>query len=62
MHDKEPGCAIKKALEDGTLDRDQYSNYLKLKIEVGYLEHRKNEKEKALTRREVLMAKMRRNP
>lgn len=35
-HDKEPGCAIKKALEEGTLSMDRYENYLKLKKETKY--------------------------
>src|SRR5690554_1435284 len=35
-HDKEPGCAIKNALEEGTLDRARYENYLKLKSENKY--------------------------
>ena len=35
-HDKEPGCAIKKALEEGILDRARYENYLKLKEESKY--------------------------
>jgi len=32
-HRGEPGCAIEKALEDGTLSRERWESYLKLKIE-----------------------------
>lgn len=32
-HQSEPGCAIQEALDDGTLDRDRWESYLKLKIE-----------------------------
>lgn len=32
-HTSEPGCAIQKALADGTLDRSRWESYLKLKIE-----------------------------
>ncbi len=35
-HGSEPGCAIRAALEEGTLDRRRFDNYLKLKAEVGY--------------------------
>lgn len=62
MHDKEPGCAIKKALDNGTIDKEQYENYLKMKLEVDYLNYRKNEKDKSSTKKEILMAKIRRNP
>lgn len=62
MHDKEPGCAIKKALDNGTIDKEQYENYLKMKLEVDYINYRKNEKDKSSTKKEILMAKIRRNP
>lgn len=61
-HRQEPGCAIRKALEAGILSIGQYDNYLKMSFEVGYLEHRRSEKEKAFTKREILMSKMKRNP
>lgn len=32
-HRTEPGCAVRQALEDGTLDRMRWESYLKLKIE-----------------------------
>jgi ribosome biogenesis GTPase len=34
QHRTEPGCAIKKAIEDGIIDRDRYSNYLRLQREL----------------------------
>lgn len=37
QHRTEPGCAIKKALEDGALDRDRYNNYLRLQRELRIL-------------------------
>lgn len=33
-HDKEPGCAVKQAIEDGTLSPDRLRSYLKLQKEV----------------------------
>ena len=34
-HETEPGCAVKKAIEDGRLDARRLENYLKLRYEVG---------------------------
>jgi ribosome biogenesis GTPase len=31
QHENEPGCAVRAALEDGTLDMTRYRNYLKMK-------------------------------
>jgi ribosome biogenesis GTPase len=33
-HDKEPDCAVRRALEEGTLDRGRYAGYLKLQREI----------------------------
>jgi ribosome small subunit-dependent GTPase A len=33
-HGSEPGCAVRAALEDGTLDEGRFRNYLKLREEV----------------------------
>jgi ribosome biogenesis GTPase len=41
-HQSEPGCAIKKALEDGTLDSARYDSYLKLQRELKILQVRKD--------------------
>lgn len=35
-HTSEPGCAVKKALDDGSLDRRRFDNYKKLEKEAGY--------------------------
>lgn len=37
-HEHEPGCAVRAAVERGELDKDRYSNYLKLKKESQYYE------------------------
>jgi ribosome biogenesis GTPase len=34
QHTSEPGCAIQRALHDGTLDMSHYENYLKMKHEL----------------------------
>lgn len=39
-HKSEPGCAIRKALEDGTLDATRYKNYLGIKGEVSFSRHK----------------------
>lgn len=42
-HDTEPGCAIKAALEDGSIDQKRFDNYLKMKKEMTSLERRKSD-------------------
>ncbi len=41
-HEGEPGCAVTQALEDGTLDRNRFENYLKMKRELLYLERKQD--------------------
>lgn len=36
-HDQEPGCAVRAALEDGTLDEGRFDGYRKLKKEQAYI-------------------------
>ncbi len=48
-HGNEPGCAIRKAIENGELDPEHYQGYLKLKAEsefneMSYLDKRKKNK------------------
>ncbi len=40
-HDKEPGCAVREAIEDGRLSHKRYKQYLKITREVKFLEERK---------------------
>ncbi|NDI36171.1 ribosome small subunit-dependent GTPase A [Chengkuizengella sediminis] len=42
-HNNEPKCAVKKAIENGSLEATRYESYLKLKKELAFLE-RKNDK------------------
>jgi len=51
-HADEPGCAVREALEDGSLDEKRYRNYLQLLKENRHLELRKNEGERRRTERE----------
>lgn len=37
-HKSEPGCAVLRAMEDGTLERSRWKNYLQIKSEVKYTE------------------------
>lgn len=41
-HQNEPGCAVQKALEDGSLDIKRYENYVKMKKELAYLSRKQN--------------------
>lgn len=40
-HQKEPGCAVRKALEEGTLDKRHWKTYLNLQREEAYSRERK---------------------
>ncbi|MBE0448520.1 MAG: ribosome small subunit-dependent GTPase A [Actinobacteria bacterium] len=37
QHENEPGCAVKRALEEGSIDTKRYESYLKLQRELAYL-------------------------
>jgi ribosome biogenesis GTPase len=39
-HESEPGCAVKEALENGTLSGLRWKNYLKLRREAKFMEHK----------------------
>ena len=39
-HDTEPGCAVRAALADGTLEADRWDSYLKLQAELAHLERK----------------------
>ncbi|MBO6555852.1 MAG: ribosome small subunit-dependent GTPase A [Pseudomonadales bacterium] len=38
QHNQEPGCAIREAIENGSLDRERLDRYYKLKREVAHVE------------------------
>jgi ribosome biogenesis GTPase len=39
-HESEPGCAVKAAIEDGSLSLERWESYLKLQREIAHLERR----------------------
>ena len=43
-HEHEPGCAVREAVEAGTLDRRRWESFLKLRRELRFLELKKDEK------------------
>ncbi len=43
-HRKEPGCAVREAIENSELDEKRYESYLKMKRETRYFENRKDHK------------------
>lgn len=47
-HTNEPGCAVREALDAGTLDEKRFANYLKLKSEFAYLSDRQTMKASAI--------------
>lgn len=44
QHQNEPNCAVNSALEEGTLDRGRYNNYIKLQKELAYLSRKEDQK------------------
>ncbi|MCL1468990.1 ribosome small subunit-dependent GTPase A [Argonema galeatum] len=44
QHEKEPGCAVQKALLDGTLDERRFQNYQKLQNELKYMARKQDQK------------------
>lgn len=58
-HDREPGCAVKSAVDTGEIDAGRYENYLKLKKELTFLEERQNDFGRREARRKTkIMSKM----
>jgi ribosome biogenesis GTPase len=43
-HGREPGCAVRAAVEAGTIDEARWESYLKLRRELRFLELKKDEK------------------
>ena len=43
-HEQEPGCAVRSAVEAGTLDARRLASYLKLRRELGFLELKRDVK------------------
>lgn len=43
-HESEPGCAVKIALDEGTLSQNRYHSYIKLQKELAYVERKQDEK------------------
>jgi ribosome biogenesis GTPase len=42
QHQAEPDCAVRQALEDGTLDSRRFENYQKLQKEIAYLNRKRD--------------------
>ena len=52
-HEHEPGCAVKKAIGDGSLPAERFASYRKLQREMRALEVRKNARLRAERRKEM---------
>lgn len=57
-HDTESGCAIKQALENGTLNKERYDSYLKQLAEIERLEEKRKIYDDSLSGKEKLKLKM----
>ena len=51
-HEREPGCAVRRALADGSLDRDRYASYRKLQRELHALAVRQDKRLQAEARKQ----------
>ena len=60
-HTSEEGCAINRALADGTLEKSHYANYLKMKGELSTLAVKNTERLRQSKRRESEYFKKKRN-
>jgi ribosome biogenesis GTPase len=52
-HDTEPGCAVREALEEGSLDIERYRSYSKLEAELAYLSFRKDQRARLIDKAKV---------
>jgi ribosome biogenesis GTPase len=50
-HQDEPGCAVRAALEDGTLDPDRLRSYRKLQRELAFQRRRQRSRERRNSKR-----------
>ena len=50
-HDTEPGCAVRAALEDGSLPQERWDSYLKLERELAHLDRKLDPKLRAEERK-----------
>jgi ribosome biogenesis GTPase len=50
-HESEPGCAIRRALSEGTLPQERWDSYRKLQREIRALEIRKDARLRSETRK-----------
>lgn len=57
QHNNEPGCAIKEALRNGTLEIERWESWSKLQKEIANFEHRKLMKDK-IKEKQVLKRKI----
>ncbi len=48
MHQSEPGCAVRAAVEDGTIEAARLESYLRQQIELNYLDRRRDQQAKKI--------------
>lgn len=54
-HDKEPGCAVKAAIEAGTISKERLQSYNKLKREVSFMERKVDRKAKSESKKQLIL-------
>jgi ribosome biogenesis GTPase len=53
QHDREPGCAVKAAVDAGLLDSGRYAGYLKLQAEEAEIERKREERDQHPSKRDA---------
>lgn len=56
-HEKEPGCAVREAIENGIIEEERLESYKKLEKELRYLEKKQSTAEKLVQRKTKVQSK-----
>lgn len=57
VHDREPGCAVQRALEEGRLSRPRFDNYIKIQGELLYQEQKASQRSAARIEKKRMVKK-----
>lgn len=51
LHENEPNCAVRQAIEDGTLPKERLTSFRKLQKELAYIERKSNKRDQLLEKK-----------
>ncbi len=52
-HDREPGCAVRAAVADGTLSAARFASWTKLQVEAAHMDHLRDARAKTDEKRQA---------